>query len=148
MNRQLLHRIADHIDAMPESFDLSLWADKAPKANICDTVGCVAGWAVMISEPITRQAVALGAISLDHFPWDARATKALDLPAREADTLFASNAWWGTHMRAFGFEPADGWDDWDDDYVALGAVTPKAAAHILRALADGEINLGGDWPND
>lgn len=152
MNRQLLYDIADHIENVPESWDLSLWADKASSRStspVCDTVGCVAGWAVMLVNPIARGHVAAGHHRwVDQFAWSAEATKALDLPVHEADVLFGSNTWWGTQMRAFGFEPKDGYDDFEDNYIALGAVPPKAAAHILRALADGEITLEGDWSDD
>lgn len=44
-NAELAHRVLDHIKADPESWDQASWYRKTH----CGTVGCFAGWAVMLS---------------------------------------------------------------------------------------------------
>ena len=44
-NAQLAYMVLDHIDAHPEQWDQGHWVGQAD----CGTVGCFAGWAVMLS---------------------------------------------------------------------------------------------------
>lgn len=44
-NAELAYRVLDHIDAHPEQWDQGHWVAEAE----CGTVGCFAGWAVMLS---------------------------------------------------------------------------------------------------
>lgn len=153
MNRELLLRVADHIDNFPDSFELSWWAQPARELaghehDVCDTVGCVAGWAVMVMDPTIRLAVVTGNLSEEAFDFETEARAFLELDIDQATILFTSNRWWGAQMKRFGIEPREGFDEWNEDYVALDAVPPKAASTILRALAEGEITLGGDWASD
>lgn len=154
MNKELMHRVADHIDSMPDSFDLSRWAMPADDRDICDTVGCVAGWAVMLSDPLIRVAVVASNFNdkaadvLEDFEWKNAAMRYLDLDEADADTIFTSSEWWATQMHRFGFEPDDD-RLWDKRYIALERVPAKAAAEILRGVADGFIILDGQpWFDD
>jgi hypothetical protein len=47
MNWKLLSQIADHIEANPKSFDMETWAEE----HSCGTIGCIAGWAIMLTQP-------------------------------------------------------------------------------------------------
>jgi hypothetical protein len=49
-NAELAYRVLDHIDAHPEQWNQGRWIGKSE----CQTVGCFAGWAVLLSgaEPI------------------------------------------------------------------------------------------------
>lgn len=154
MNRELLLRVADHIDEYPDSFDLSWWAQantgdcKRPE-NICDTFGCVAGWTVMLHDPTVRFAIATGNLDSDEFNFGDEAAKALELDRDTADVLFTSNRWWAEQMLHFGFEPdEDRYEGFDGTWIPLELVSPKAASTILRALANREIDLRGDWSSD
>lgn len=150
MNTELLLRVADHIEAFPESFDLGWWAAPTTESNhpenVCDTVGCVAGWAAMLADPLLRVSIASGEIDPDLIEFSPEARKHLEIDDQEADTLFVSNRWWAHMMKCFGFE-SDGLSR-DEDWVSLEDVPAKAAAHILRELAQGNISLAGDWDGD
>jgi hypothetical protein len=151
MNTELLLRVADHIEANPESFQMETWAAPAPDVNICDTVGCVAGWTVMLTEPAARQLVSRGAARMERFAWAVHAAKALDINAYQAEVLFTSSTWWGHQMHVLGFDPEDGYEivEIDDGhYSAHDGVTAKAAAAILRGVAEGLISLDGEWECD
>lgn len=145
MNTELLERIADHIEAMPESWDLSQWAWPADERDLCDTVGCVAGWAVMLTDDELRRKVLHSPWEMEGFDWESSATKLLELDEGDAHILFSSGRWWGTQMKAGGFEPTDGCRFVECEgggwYVHLDAVPAKAAAEILRALASGVIRI-------
>lgn len=149
MNTELLLRVADHIEAMPESFDLAYWARPAAQDDICDTVACVAGWTVMIADPMVRLAVIkrperMGGV----FPWQETARCYLELTGRQASNLFVSGAWWAHQMHVFGFEAKDGEEFDNPEHIDLEQVPAKAAAAIVRGVAEGLISLDGYWNVD
>lgn len=47
LNSELMHQVADAIEAFPELFNMGDWA----QASECGTTCCVAGWAVKIARP-------------------------------------------------------------------------------------------------
>jgi len=150
MNIKLLLRVADHIDEFPDSFHLETWADRAPDANICDTIGCVAGWVVMIQDPEVRVALMSDPnFELECFPWEQTAARHLGISDTEGTVLFTANRWWAERMLELGLEPDRGWDEGDEGcWVSLDAVPAKAASTILRELAAGRISLNFVWNPD
>lgn len=154
MNTELLERIADHIEAVPESWDLSQWAWTADSRDLCDTVGCVAGWAVMLTDPELRYRVATEPFEYENYAWEPQARELLELTADQASALFASGRWWGTQMHRGGYEPLERVNLIEHDaerghyYVPLDCVPAKAAAEILRGVASGLISLDGVGGDD
>lgn len=64
-NAELAYAVLDHIDAHPEQWNQGVWVGEAE----CGTVGCFAGWAVMLSGYTVNDAVVIespeGAPNLD-----------------------------------------------------------------------------------
>lgn len=60
MNKELLLKVADAIEANPEHFDMNAWAEETPS---CGTTACIVGWAL----------VAFNGAGIDAAPrlWDA-----------------------------------------------------------------------------
>ena len=51
VNSELLNKIADQIEAHPESLNMETWVSEVNYANPldCGTVACIAGWAIIFS---------------------------------------------------------------------------------------------------
>lgn len=64
-NAELAYKVLDHIDAHPEQWCQGVWVGQAE----CGTIGCFAGWAVMLSGYTVDDAVVIespdGATNLD-----------------------------------------------------------------------------------
>ncbi len=50
MNKELLERVAQHIEAEPRRLQMSSWVEASPKSP-CGTTACIAGWAVLLTAP-------------------------------------------------------------------------------------------------
>lgn len=116
MNKELMLKIADHIEAHPEMYD---------QAELCGTPCCIAGWAVRLS--------GLPVPSDGYIAWSS-AEALLEIPPRVGNVLFSAtpDAHWP--------EPFAGrWCDYDGGFGehALAWV----AASFLRAIVSGEVTL-------
>ena len=78
-NAELAYRVLDHIDAHPEQWDQGHWVAEAE----CGTVGCFAGWAVMLSGYTVNDAVVIespdGLTNLDGLHIEAAADDLLGI---------------------------------------------------------------------
>ena len=112
MNKELLCKIADAIEAAPEEFDQAAWGTG------CGTPRCVAGWAITLCEDpdyCTGEDVADGA------------REVLGLTQYQRHNLFAANwpDWWVHGVFRGGYiQP-----------------TAEQAAYVLRELAAGRLEL-------
>lgn len=88
MNVELLERVKAHILEDPRRLDMELWIqDKmyGPDSPPCGTVGCIAGWAVELTEG--------GAAHFRSSYITEEARKLLDLTFQQSGTLFHTDSW-------------------------------------------------------
>ncbi len=102
MNVPLLKRIAKELKAHPEVFNQAQFG-RTTSENACGTVCCIAGMAVLISNPLLYLATITESSSdAGIIPTHGRMTgvvpteaqKLLGLTARQADALFSSSDYW------------------------------------------------------
>lgn len=84
MNKPLLLKVADAIEANPEHFDMSLFTDD------CDTTACIAGWAAFLSSRYKRLETF---IAKNDYSIATRATEVLQLTDDQAFRLFYTEGW-------------------------------------------------------
>lgn len=98
MNIPLLRQIAEKAIEFPETFDMDRWGFTLPsdKAHPCGAVGCIAGTAVVLTEP----ARFLRLVD-NRGDWFLAGKNALDLSTREAERLFFTRDWPPTFMHRY-----------------------------------------------
>lgn len=121
LNADMLHRVADAIEAQPENYNQNEYAE----VSDCGTRCCIAGWAARLDprldwdgEPLSRRGVTPGAVH-------RAGQRALGLSEREAAVLFDA--------------------DWHPSDLACDDPTAAEAAAFLRGLADGDISRNVLW---
>jgi hypothetical protein len=85
-NAELAYRVLDHIDAHPEQWNQGRWIGKTE----CGTVGCFAGWAVVLSgaEPVIDYGDETG-----EYGASAELDGKADLISDMAERLLRANRW-------------------------------------------------------
>lgn len=123
--------------------------------NVCDTAGCIAGWAVCLmnggevyilddnyyesdylSSMENKNAIRLAEVSRKAADW-------LGLTSWEAQRLFVPDGWsvWDKYASDYGLEKDNGMNFYSN-------IHPKYAADMLRRLANNEIKIpyeDKDW---
>jgi len=90
---RLLRRIQKHILKEPHRLAMRSWA--APSQEVrCGTVGCIAGWAVMLTTPRVQKSVKVG---MNNFNWAFLGRRALRIGDKRAHVLFHSEHWAGDY---------------------------------------------------
>jgi hypothetical protein len=84
MNKPLLLKVADAIEANPQHFDMSLFTDD------CDTTACIAGWAVFLN---SRYKNFKKFLAENDYSIPTRAASALKLTDDQASRLFYTEGW-------------------------------------------------------
>lgn len=154
-------RTAAHIELEPAAFSMSTWGDKSDD-TICGTVACAAGSAVLCQldqdEALRwREAFFNGAAFLprngddEGLSCSSRAAQLLGLTQHQADVVFENEGvWWYETLKALDLlnetqdeyagvtlaNPSEG----DEPFHRMG-ITAKQAAEVMRAVANGEIEL-------
>ena len=80
---QMLLIVADHIEAHPEHFDMSVWT---PEESQCGTAQCIAGWVVSLF--CTEEDYVYLADAPESIDVELIAREKLDMTAMEAARLF------------------------------------------------------------
>lgn len=160
MNTDLLNKIADYIEANPTQFNMDAWAQKGPE---CGTACCVAGTAFVLGvRPLTDADF----VDKSYVRWDhalgkdvvvneyfikadvereiiIEARNVLGLTRDESKDLFTQDGpFWDTAAEHLGFVPENGRG------VNLNTITPSFGAQALRALVNGDLELGLDYDYD
>lgn len=138
MNVKLLQAIKKHILAEPKRLDMGNWGFKRDKANdgpACGTVGCIAGWAVLLTHP------SLIGRKEDFTPAKLKKfSNAMGNAEEDAPGLLKINI--GTADRLFY---VDRWPEpFRQDYLdAESGGDRKAMAKATAARIDSLISMGG-----
>ena len=88
----LLRQVKRKILSKPKSFDMDIWARRDSRAE-CGTVGCIAGWVLMLSRPGLQESVQDGSYSPFRFSWKEKATRELRIEDGQAFSLFFEESW-------------------------------------------------------
>ena len=114
MNVRLLRKVAKHILAEPKRLDMETIADKVEGGRDsppCGTVGCIAGWACMLTGS-----------SVNHADWE-KGKRLIDLDSDQAYRLFDYPLGWSS----------DGWPaKFSKPYVAAKAARQRARIAVAR----------------
>jgi len=86
---RLLRRIQKHVLKEPRRLVMRSWAKPSREVR-CGTVGCIAGWAVMLTTPGVRKSVKSG---MNNFNWSFLGKRALRIGDKRAHALFHSEYW-------------------------------------------------------
>ena len=136
MNTALLRKIKQLVLAEPKRVDMEAWAYHCERRNggpPCGTVGCIAGWAVILDQEGKTMAERYNkAVEHDFF---ATGKRLLKLTTGQAKRLFYAE---------FNFENND-YSFWPEDLVDAydSARSPKAKARVVAQRIDRFIRTGG-----
>jgi hypothetical protein len=154
--------LADFLENIEqERFNISMWASNLTKSssgkflynpgsevdiNVCNTAGCIAGWAIAYYNNGFAYFPPLNAVNATLNV--VRGAEILDLSLEEAKRLFYTDeesVWYRNIVEIPGTE--DFLDDVYDgkasieDYDFESYITSKVAAQFLRKIANGEFTL-------
>jgi hypothetical protein len=87
MNTELIRRVADRIEQMPSTFDMTTFAE----VNSCGTIACVAGHVVWMEDPVFFNEWTNGSPLGTVETIGRRAQKLLEISYHERDQFFAPN---------------------------------------------------------
>lgn len=87
---RLLRRVQRHILKEPRRLAMGVWAN-ASASVYCGTVGCIAGWAVMLTRPSLQRAVRDRVDKV--YDWESVGRKALRISPERARSLFHNENW-------------------------------------------------------
>lgn len=140
MNKQLLRRVRDHILAEPTRLDMNVMLKavdtKQNGAPPCGTVGCIAGWTVVLEAGVKK----LPGTAQEYFDLDVwgDAQEFLGLSNDEAGRLFQE-------PYVARYSAASGRPHWPLDFAAqyVAAKTPQKRAKITAARIDRFIETNG-----
>ena len=138
MNTDLLLRAADAIEAEPERFQMDQWLTPS-NTNLCGTIGCIAGTVVALEYPIMEHGFYHWPLALHGMDVESAGAKLLGLDRDESHNLFVSCGWWINALYLIGWDTQEIIDLWNTH--ELQAITPKMAAAVLRALAEGKLTI-------
>jgi hypothetical protein len=99
VNVPMLQKIKEVILAQPKRVEMYDWLrHRSPKRGgpVCGNVGCIAGWACLLSEKEGRTLAAKGRALIDRYRYTDYKTngrEALDLSREQADRLFFLDVW-------------------------------------------------------
>ncbi len=127
MNTKLLRRIKSVIKAEPKRLDMGAWTYRNVRRSgpPCGTVGCIAGWAVLLSTKGRNNKERYE--NADPSDWAGEGRRLLKLDAGEAHKLFFVGCW-----------PYELHEAYDDAYG-----DPKARAKITCERIDRFIESKG-----
>jgi hypothetical protein len=96
MNVELLEKVKKHILAEPKRINMNNWCYKKPKSRggpACGTVGCIAGWTVLLSHPKKEWShwTEVGKNKFDHHV-QSEAIRLLGITVDQSNYLFCA---WG-----------------------------------------------------
>jgi hypothetical protein len=138
MNHDKLREVAAAIELEPEAFDMETWLH-GDATTLCGTIGCIAGTTVRLDAvwmaEHAEMSVGYGLMIDDSIVADdARKMLGLDYvdPCND-HPLFVSGYWWQQACKHLGLPIGP--------VHHLNWISPKHAATVLYALADGTITL-------
>ena len=149
MNKDMMLRVAEAIEAEPERFQMDVWFTPAER-NICGTVGCIAGTAVALAKDLTYDD------AVEHNDCDGQSAQInfvieggalLGLTLGQATNLFVGTYWWADVLGRLGYDlsPPECCPCGNEGCTArvssfaMRQVTHKHAADVLRGLVEGRI---------
>jgi hypothetical protein len=97
LNVKLLNRVKKHLLEEPKRYYQGWWANKATKEDgfegaappACGTQGCIAGWAVFLTEPKSKwDKIIQKTYNID---FGRKARKLLGLTVKQGDALFSAD---------------------------------------------------------
>ena len=167
MNKERFLELADIIENAPkDQFHLGAWFgernfkydtwmgtnqycgplgrffSQSPNEMKCGTTACIAGWALAMKYNFDPKLDLNGAI-------EDVAAEYLGLTQHEAYRLFFANqdSVWARHQEEYGYKVVEYSDDYEDSEYVMEIdpdqwdVTNKDAAHMLRRIANGQVEL-------
>jgi len=88
----LLRRVKAKILKNPTAFGMDLWARRSGRAE-CGTIGCIAGWVLMLSRPGLQESVRYGFHKTFDLDWKEEATRELGITDNQPFSLFFEEFW-------------------------------------------------------
>ncbi len=96
----LLRKVKRKILSKPKSFDMNFWASRDSRAE-CGTVGCIAGWVLMLSRPRFQESVRAGVYNALRLDWKMEAARELGIEDDQASPLFFEEFWPTRYINKF-----------------------------------------------
>jgi hypothetical protein len=133
MNKELIREIIRAVELEPDRMNMTTWLSSTD-SNICGTVGCIAGTAIVLDAQMKNRLMpkSLGHLTTLQCIRDGAA--ALDITVHEGGMLFTEDRWWRWAMEQLGIEAGD--------CFGLGDIEPKHVTIVLQAILDGELAIG------